>query len=134
MAKFLFCLCFFLPYYVFSQANDEELAAEFLNNKEYEKSAVLYEKLLKKNHSSPYYYQNLIQSLNLLPDIEKPFLVILSNTASSFKSIEALGYPYISFELINKSDTIWNRAINKIKSKVVKNWMHQQKKIDFVGL
>lgn len=78
-----------------------------------------------------YYYQNLIQSLNLLPDLEKPYLVILSNTASSFDSIKVLAYPYVSYELINKPDTLWQRGVNKIKSKVLKNWCYQKKKINF---
>lgn len=78
-----------------------------------------------------YYYQNLIQSLNLLADQQKPHLVILSNTASSFDSIKGLAYPYISYELINKPDTIWQRGVNKIKSKVLKNWVYQQERINF---
>ena len=54
---FLFLI---LPFMSYSQVNDEELAAEFLNNKEYDKAVILYEKLLKKDYSSPYYYQNLL--------------------------------------------------------------------------
>ena len=44
-----------LPFAGFSQVNDEELAAEFLGNKEYDKAVIIYEKLLKKDNSSPYY-------------------------------------------------------------------------------
>ncbi len=56
------------------QVNDEELAAEFLNNKEYDKAAILYEKLLKKDYASPYYYQNLLTcflELKSFDDAEK---------------------------------------------------------------
>ena len=58
----------------YSQVNDEELAAEFLNNKEYDKAVILYEKLLKKDYSSPYYYQNLLScylELKAYEDAEK---------------------------------------------------------------
>ena len=56
-------LFFILPFVGYSQINDEELAAEFLNNKEYDKAVILYEKLLKKDYSSPYYYQNLLKQI-----------------------------------------------------------------------
>ena len=60
MKRFFLFLSILLPALGFSQVNDEELAAEFLNNKEYDKAVILYEKLLKKDNSSPYYYQNLL--------------------------------------------------------------------------
>lgn len=67
-------LFFILPFSAFSQVNDEELAAEFLSNKEYDKAVILYEKLLKKDNSSPYYYQNLLTcylELKAFEDAEK---------------------------------------------------------------
>jgi tetratricopeptide (TPR) repeat protein len=63
-----------LPFAGFSQVNDEELAAEFLGNKEFDKAVILYEKLLKKDNSSPYYYQNLLTcylELKAFEDAEK---------------------------------------------------------------
>lgn len=73
--KFLsFAFFLFIPFFAFTQANDEELAAEFLNNKEYDKAVILYEKLLKKDYSSPYYYQNLLScylELKAYDDAEK---------------------------------------------------------------
>jgi len=60
MKKLWAILLFLVPFTAFSQVNDEELAAEFLNNQEYEKAVILYEKLLKKDNASPYYYQNLL--------------------------------------------------------------------------
>jgi len=53
-------LLFLIPFTAYCQVNDEELAAEFLNNRDYEKAVILYEKLLKKDNASPYYYQNLL--------------------------------------------------------------------------
>lgn len=60
MKRILSIWLFLLPLISFAQVHDEELAAEFLNNKEYEKATILYEKLLKKDPASPYYYQNLL--------------------------------------------------------------------------
>jgi len=60
MKRLILFLSILLPFIGFSQVNDEELAAEFLNNKEYDKAVILYEKLLKRDNSSPYYYQNLL--------------------------------------------------------------------------
>ncbi|MCC6720848.1 MAG: hypothetical protein IT243_01495 [Bacteroidia bacterium] len=53
-------LLILFSFQVYSQVSDEELAAEFLNNREFEKASILYEKLLKKDNSSPYYYINLL--------------------------------------------------------------------------
>ncbi len=74
MKKLWVLLFFIIPFSAFSQVNDEELAAEFLNNKEYDKAVILYEKLLKKDYSSPYYYQNLLScylELKAYEDAEK---------------------------------------------------------------
>jgi TolA-binding protein len=45
---------------LFAQQNEEQLAAQFLGNGEYEKAADMYEKLLNKNPSSTYLYDNLL--------------------------------------------------------------------------
>jgi tetratricopeptide (TPR) repeat protein len=74
MKKFWVLLFFIFPLTGFSQVNDEELAAEFLNNKEFDKAVILYEKLLKKDNASPYYYQNLLScylELKKYDDAEK---------------------------------------------------------------
>lgn len=60
MRQLLILCCFLVSVSVSAQVNEEELAAEFLNNKEYDKAVILYEKLLKKDNASPYYYQNLL--------------------------------------------------------------------------
>jgi predicted Zn-dependent protease len=44
------------------QMADEEIAAQYLGNKEFDKSADMYEKLLSKNHKSVYFYDNLLKS------------------------------------------------------------------------
>lgn len=74
MNKFWLFLLFMIPGIAFSQVSDEELATEFLNNGEFDKAAILYEKLLKKDQASPYYYQNLLScylQLKQFDDAEK---------------------------------------------------------------
>ena len=61
-----------------------------------------------------YYYQNLVQSLKLLPDTRKPHLVILSNGISSFDSIKALNYPFITYKDLNTILSFFEKLTNKI--------------------
>lgn len=49
-----------------------------------------------------YYYQNLIRSLKLLSNNKKPHLVIVCSDKGSFKTIKSIGYPYISFYILEE--------------------------------
>ena len=65
--KFAYKLILFLLFFAFgndiaAQNNEEKLAAQFFSNAEYDKAADLYEKLLNKNFTSFYFYDNLLQS------------------------------------------------------------------------
>jgi tetratricopeptide (TPR) repeat protein len=51
-----------ITFHVIGQVADEDIAAQYLTNKEYEKSADMYEKLLNKNPKSVYFYDNLLKS------------------------------------------------------------------------
>lgn len=48
---------------VFAQNADEELAAQYLSNEEYDKAEILYKKLHKKDPSSVYIYQNYLNCM-----------------------------------------------------------------------
>ena len=78
-----------------------------------------------------YYYQNLIQSLNLLPDTRKPHLVILSNSVASFDSIKELNYPFITFKDLNNTLTFFEKYSNKILRRVFPKRIITKKKINF---
>ncbi|MCF8426263.1 MAG: tetratricopeptide repeat protein [Bacteroidia bacterium] len=52
----------------YGQQADEELAAQFMGNKEYSKAADMYEKLLNKNSRSMYFYDNLLKCYILQND------------------------------------------------------------------
>lgn len=45
-----------------AQTTDEQLAAQYFSNKEYDKAADLYEKLLSKSPTAGYYYENLLDA------------------------------------------------------------------------
>ena len=78
-----------------------------------------------------YYYQNLIQSLNLMPDIRKPHLVILSNSVDSFDSIKEINYPFITYKNLNNSQSFFEKLRNKIIRRVFPKRVIPQKKINF---
>ena len=65
--KFIYPLLLFILIFGFNQNTnaqnkDEQLAAQFFSNAEYDKAIDLYEKLLNKNPTSFYFYDNLLQS------------------------------------------------------------------------
>lgn len=78
-----------------------------------------------------YYYQNLIQSLNLLPDNKKPHLVILSNNVSSFDSIKEINYPFITYTELNNKTTFFEKYRNKLIRKLFPQKVIQKKKPNF---
>lgn len=57
---------------LFAQKNtNEELAAQYFADKEYEKASILYEALLQTNPQSPYYYDNLLTCYFNLKDYKQ---------------------------------------------------------------
>jgi glycosyltransferase involved in cell wall biosynthesis len=78
-----------------------------------------------------YYYQNLIQSLNLLPNTIKPELVILSNSIDSFASIKELNYPFITYKDLNTTQSFYEKLRNKILRKLFPGRVIVKKKINF---
>jgi tetratricopeptide (TPR) repeat protein len=76
---FVFSLC-----YVSAQRNTEEqLAAQYLRNKEYDKAVILYAELFEKNPSSPIIYNNLLDCYIQLNDFKEAQKVINSQIKSN---------------------------------------------------
>jgi tetratricopeptide (TPR) repeat protein len=74
-----------------AQNKDEQLAAQFFSNAEYDKAADLYEKLLIKNINSFYFYDNLLQSLiklKRLDDAESLCKKMFRKTNSPYFSVD----------------------------------------------
>lgn len=78
-----------------------------------------------------YYYQNLIQSLNLLPDTRKPHLIVLSNNVASFESIKELNYPFITYKDLNNTLSFFEEYRNKIMRLLFSKRTIPEKKINF---
>lgn len=78
-----------------------------------------------------YYYQNLIQSLRLLTDTQKPHLVILSSSIASFDSIKELNYPFISYIDLNNTLSFYDIIRNKIIRRLFPQKAISKKKINF---
>jgi len=61
-----------------------------------------------------YYIINIIKALNVLDDVEKPYLTIFHNSEESTELIKSLNYPYIEFQYFNYNLNIVERIINKL--------------------
>jgi TolA-binding protein len=70
MHKYLALVFLFSAFWAKAQSTDEQLAAQYMADTEYEKAQILYEKLLKKNPESIYFYQNYFQCLTKTKDFD----------------------------------------------------------------
>ena len=77
-----------------------------------------------------YYYQNLIRSLNLLPNKEKPHVVILSNSTASFDSIRELNYPFITYKDLNSPTSFFDEFRNEVMRRLFPKRVIPKKKIN----
>ncbi len=74
MVRWITFLFLFLSLGLHAQTGDEDLAAQYMSGGEYDKAVALYEQLLDKTPSSPYYYDNLLNGyiqLKRFDDAEK---------------------------------------------------------------
>ncbi len=60
-----------------------------------------------------YYILNLVNALKVLPDGQKPHLVIISKKADDMQLVKDTGYPYLSYLPLEVSYSITDRLINK---------------------
>ncbi|MFI5150573.1 MAG: glycosyltransferase [Bacteroidia bacterium] len=61
-----------------------------------------------------YYIVNLVHALNVLPDDEKPHIVILSFGDEGHDLLKVIQYPYIDFQSLNYLPPLHKRVINKL--------------------
>ncbi len=103
----------------FAQNKDEQLAAQFFSNAEYDKAADLYEKLLNKNINSFYFYDNLLQSLiklKRLDDAESLCKKMFRKTNSPYFSVD-IGFIHT---LNNKPDKA-TKQFDEVVKKLIPN-------------
>jgi len=67
-----------------------------------------------------YYIQNLIAALNVIPDAQKPELIIITNEEKHFIDLSNVTrYPYIYYRGFERKLTLAERAINKISNRLI---------------
>ncbi|MCE2787319.1 MAG: tetratricopeptide repeat protein [Bacteroidota bacterium] len=103
---------------VFAQQKDEQLAAQYFGNNEFDKAADLYEKLLNKTGQSGYYYENLLLcyfKLNRFDDAEKMVKKqVRRNEDNAYYPVD-LGYVYKKAGRAEKAKKEWDEVISKLK-------------------
>lgn len=102
---------------VCAQNSEEQLAAQFYQDKDYDKAVDIYKKLYKKNWNSVYIYENYLNCLIKLED-QKGALEIVNFAAKksdnnlTFQVDEA--YIYQVFGNKNKSEALSNTIISQV--------------------
>lgn len=102
-----------------AQNKDEQLAAQFFSNNEYDKAAELYEKLLSKNLSSIYFYDNLLQSyikLKKLDDAESLCKKMYRKLGVAYYGVD-IGFVY---KLANKPEKA-QKQFEEMLKKIIPN-------------
>lgn len=97
---------------------DEELAAQYFSNGEYDKASVLYEKLLDKNSASPYYYDNLLTCYFKLKEFDKAEKTVKKQKKrypDNFYFKVDLGYVYDKEGRAEKAEDEYEDCIKEIK-------------------
>lgn len=78
-----------------------------------------------------YYILNIIRALNVMDDVEKPYLRILYNSEESINFITELNYPYIEFNYFNPKYTLAQKILNRISLEILGRGIVRKKiKID----
>lgn len=113
------CLFFFLLYSFVALAQpdtDELLAKQFFDNREFDKSAILFEKLYNKTNAQIYFdgYLESLLALNNFTEAEKFIKKQIKKSPSNLTLKVHLGYIYRLSGQDEKSKKEYNEAINKM--------------------
>ncbi|MBC7381385.1 MAG: tetratricopeptide repeat protein [Bacteroidia bacterium] len=103
---------------LFAQLPDEELAAQYLGNQEYNKAADMYEKLLSKTPRSFYYYDNLLRCYFGNKDYESAQKTVKKLSKKFDQNLYYqvdLGYIAKQQQQEDKSKSIYESLIQKLK-------------------
>ena len=101
-----------------SQQVDEQLAYKFLNDKEYDKAADIYQQLYV-NRGYYHYFSQYVECLILLDKLDEAEKELRSfiktdNTTNKWKSNVALAYVFLRKNEKDKSDKILKKLINEL--------------------
>lgn len=114
---FVFVSLFCTGFVAFAQKADEQLAGQYFANAEYRKAADIYEKLLNKNTSSVYFYDNLLSCYISLKD-EDAAVKLTKKQSKRFESNYSykvdLAYVYKVFGKQQKAEDYQKELIKNI--------------------
>ena len=120
MIKKILCILIFLisilNVTIAQTTTDEQLAAQYFQNGEFEKAADLYESLLEKN-PNPFYYNNLIQSLINAKDYKKAEKIVKKRIRQNPNDIRLnvdLGFVYASSGDAKKAEKQYLESIESL--------------------
>lgn len=120
MIKKILCILIFListiNVTIAQTTTDEQLAAQYFQNGEFEKAADLYESLLEKN-PNPFYYNNLIQSLINAKDYKKAEKIVKKRIRQNPNDIRLnvdLGFVYASSGDTKKAEKQYLESIESL--------------------
>jgi len=116
MRVFIFLLCFIYSSFIFSQ--DDFLAKQYFNDGDYEKAALFFERLIKKNPRRTDFAEGLVncyQQLERYADAEQ-FLMKKLELGNAYPTLYIeLGYNYALQEKPNKATEYYQKALAKIE-------------------
>ncbi len=115
--KMLIGLFLFSISFAFAQGTDEQLAAQYYSNNEFDKAADAYEKLLSKTPNSGYYYENLLNcyfGLKRFEDAEKLTKKQQRRFSSNYYFKVDQGFVYQKQNLTEAAQKTWDKLLTEI--------------------
>jgi tetratricopeptide (TPR) repeat protein len=119
MFKYLFLLFGFISVNVFAQQQDEQLAAQYMSNNEYNKAVEVYERLFNKGNKSNYLYDNFLTcyfKLNQFEDAEKLVKKQQRKEPSSPYYAVDLGFVYEKGNQPDKAKKAYENILQKLNA------------------
>ena len=119
MQRFYFLFLFVLigACDIYAQTADEQLAAQYFSNNEFDKAADAYEKLIAKIPGSGYYYDNLLTCyfrLNKFEDAEKLTKKQQRRFDNNYYFKVDQGYVLKKANTPDKAKKVWDELLNKV--------------------
>ncbi|MBT8326514.1 MAG: hypothetical protein KJP21_02245 [Bacteroidia bacterium] len=103
----------------FAQSTDEQLAAQFYENGDYEKAIDLYKKIFKRNSNSIYVYENYLNSL-IATENKKEALSLIQKQIKKYPTNLGydvdLGFVYLQFDDEERAKKHFNGLIKSTSS------------------
>ncbi len=141
MKQWLFFLFVVSPMLLFGQ-QEEQLAAQYLSNKEYDKAADIYDRLYNKGNRSMYIYSNLLSCYFQLNKPEEAEQLVKKQQRkfeqNAYYKVD-LGYVYEYFNKKDKAEKVYNEIVQRLinSQEVVSetaNAFRKRDKIDYALL